>query len=78
MKHARDVLNEIKWRSGMDLTDTIIYYVDRVRPELGFTEGEHVQSWDKSFIYTDSGSAIPFHRVEVITHRGEEVYRRKN
>jgi uncharacterized protein (UPF0248 family) len=77
MKHARDVLNEIKWRYGRDLAETVIYYIDRVRPELGFIEGERIKSWDKSFIYTETDSAIPFHRVERIKHRGREVYSHK-
>lgn len=76
MKYARDVLNEIKWREEMDLAETVVYYEDRVKPELGYIEGTRISSWDKSFIYTDSGGAIPFHRVKVIVHKGLEVYKR--
>jgi uncharacterized protein (UPF0248 family) len=76
MKHARDILNEIKWRDELELEDTVVYYEDRVRPELGFIEGKNIRSWDKSFIYTDKDSAIPFHRVEVIVHKNDEMYRR--
>jgi uncharacterized protein (UPF0248 family) len=74
MKHARDVLNEIKWRSSLDLAETVVYYQDRVKPELGFIEGSRIISWDKSFIYTDTGSAIPFHRVEKIIYKDKELY----
>ena len=75
MKHPRDVLNEIKWRDGLELSKTMIHYKDRVKPELSYIEGNSIKSWDKSFIYTDSGSAIPFHRVELIIHDGDELYR---
>ncbi len=77
MLHARDILNGIKWRDGFELADTMIFYKDRIKPELGYIEGGKVRSWDKSFIYTDQGSAIPFHRVELIEHRGKDLYKRK-
>ena len=76
MRHPRDILNEIKWRNGLKLAETTIYYHDRVTPELGFIEGSRIQSWDKSFIYTDTGGVIPFHRIEEIVHRGEVLFQR--
>jgi uncharacterized protein (UPF0248 family) len=76
MKHARDVLNEIKWRDGLKLSETVIYYRDRVKPELGYLEGSRILNWDKSFIYTDTDSAIPFHRVDEIVHSGEVMFKR--
>ena len=76
MKHARDVLNEIKWRDGLKLSDSVIYYRDRVKPELGCLEGSRIRNWDKSFIYTDTDSVIPFHRVEEIVHSGEVMFKR--
>ena len=77
MRHPRDILNEIKWRAELALEDTVVYYIDRVHPELGYIKGDKIQSWDKSFIYTETGGAIPFHRVEVIIHKDEELFRRE-
>jgi uncharacterized protein (UPF0248 family) len=77
MKHARDALNEIKWRDGLGLEDAMVYYLDHQQPELSIIEGKNIQSWDKSFIYTTTGSVIPFHRVEKIMHKSEVLYSRK-
>jgi len=77
MVHPREILNEIKWRPGFDLSALVIYYRDRVRPDHGFIEGVQIKNWDKSFIYTDKDSAIPFHRIEEIIHRGEVMFKRK-
>ena len=74
MKHARDVLNEIKWRNGYYLKDTVIYYRDRKLVEPNILEGQRIENWDKSFIYTDTGSVIPFHRVVKIKHKDIELF----
>ena len=76
MPHPRSILNEIKWRSEFSLEETVVYYIDRVHPELGVIEGKKIESWDKSFIYTESGGAIPFHRVQLIIHQEQELFRR--
>jgi uncharacterized protein (UPF0248 family) len=75
MKHARDVLNEIKWRDEFSFEKTIIFYRDHTQPEPMELPGVQIRNWDKSFIYTISGSSIPFHRVEIIRHNHQEMYR---
>ena len=77
MKHPRDILNEIKWRTGLELKYTVVFYRDRVRPDLGYVEGSDIADWDKSFIYTRQGSAIPFHRVQKILHKKKELYNKE-
>ena len=77
MKHAWDVLNEIEWRKGYDLAKIVIYYHDRVESRLMELSGDRIESWDKSFIYTVLGSAIPFHRVQNIYYGDLEVYARR-
>ena len=77
MVHPRDILNEIKWRDGLNLSKIVIYYRDRVKPDRGFIEGTRIKNWDKSFIYTDSLSAIPFHRVDEIIHKDQVMFKRK-
>ena len=73
MIHAREVLNEIKWRDGLKFADVLVFYRDRHRHDLVILEGARILSWDKSFIYTDSDSVIPFHRVERIEHKNDVV-----
>ena len=81
MKHARDVLNEIKWRDGLTLERVQIYYRDRMVKDYKVLVGAEIASWDKSFIYTKKDSAIPFHRVERIVQTANhdlasgEIYR---
>jgi uncharacterized protein (UPF0248 family) len=77
MKHVRDVLNEFKWRNGFELDELELFYRDHARPQLMVLEGAKINSWDKSFIYTDKNTAIPYHRVERIEHKGEVIYYRK-
>ena len=76
MKHARDALNEIKWREEYSLKNAIVFYIDRAKQELAQLKGNQIESWDKSFIYTEADSVIPFHRVEVVKHIDEVLYRR--
>ncbi len=76
MKHARDVLNEIKWRDDLELSKTIIFYRDRNLFGLVTLMGSKILSWDKSFIYTDRDTAIPFHRVEKIVHNDREMFKK--
>ena len=77
MVHPRDVLNEIKWRSGFDLSKIVVYYRDRIKPDRGSIEGVRITKWDKSFIYTDSDSTIPFHRVDEIIHKDQVMFKRQ-
>ena len=77
MKHPRSILNEIKWRDELSLDETVVYYLDRLHPELGVIEGAKIASWDKSFIYSETGGAIPFHRVQLIVHNDRELFRRE-
>jgi uncharacterized protein (UPF0248 family) len=77
MAHPRDILNEIKWRDGLNLSEIVIYYKDRVMPERGYIKGIQIKKWDKSFIYTKSDSVIPFHRVDEIIHKDKIMFKRK-
>ncbi len=75
MKHARDVLNELKWREELNLDDALIFYIDHNKKKHVELSGKNILNWDKSFIYTDSGGVIPFHRVEIIKVKHQEIYR---
>jgi uncharacterized protein (UPF0248 family) len=75
MKHARDVLNELKWREELNLAHVRIFYNDHTQESLIELSGNELKDWDKSFIYSVSGGVIPFHRVEIIKLYHEELYR---
>jgi len=77
MKHVRDVLNEFKWRNGFKLAELKLYYRDRAQTQLMVLEGTKIETWDKSFIYTDRQTAIPYHRVERIEYEGDIIYNRR-
>ena len=74
MRHVRDILNEIKWREELSFDDLEIEYRDRVESRLITLFGTEIKEWDKSFIYTITGGAIPYHRIVSITHKGQELY----
>jgi uncharacterized protein (UPF0248 family) len=74
MLHVRNILDEIKWRDGFSFEDLEIEYRDRIESRLITLFGSEIKDWDKSFIYTTKGGTIPFHRVEMITHKGEVMY----
>ncbi len=74
MIHARDVLNEIKWRNNLALSETTIFYRNHKQPHLMTLQGTQIKSWDKSFIYTSKETSIPFHRVEKILNKGQVMY----
>ena len=76
MKHVREILNEIKWRNEFKLEDVNLYYADRKLDSLMQLPGSMIKSWDKSFIYTVQGSAIPFHRIKKVEVKGVVVYDR--
>ena len=74
MLHVRDILNQMKWHEGFNIKDIEIEYRDRIESRSITLSGSEIEDWDKSFIYTNKGGAIPFHRVEMITHKGEIIY----
>jgi len=74
MKHVRDVLNEFKWRNGFELAELKLYYRDHAQAQLMVLEGAKIEAWDKSFIYTDMNTAIPYHRVERIEYKSQVIY----
>lgn len=64
-KHARDMLNEIKWR--FDLGRCRIYYIHRGAPgDTRIAEGSAIKSIDRAFLVL-AGEAqdayIPYHRI---------------
>jgi uncharacterized protein (UPF0248 family) len=77
-KHARDMLNEIRWR--FDLRRCRVYYIHRGAPgDARIAEGSAIKSIDRSFLVL-AGEAqdvfIPYHRIFRIEFDNRIIYER--
>ena len=73
---ARDVLNELRWRQGYDLSRAEIWVADRVRPEGGrvLSGAEIVHLGHRYF--TTVRATIPFYKVLRITYGDRVLFER--
>ena len=77
MNLVRDILNEIKWRKGYDLSKVEIWYIHRGAPNnTRILRGDEIKSIGKTFIETDD-AMIPHHRVFKIVYNGRNLFDRK-
>lgn len=86
MHGPREVLNELKWREGRDLSEATIWYVHRGAPgDARVVRGDAVEALGPSFMQvrapdaraTGGHASIPYHRVFRIDYRGAPVWRRR-
>ncbi len=77
-KHARLVLNEIKWR--FDLSRCRVYYVHRGAPgNVKMIEGSAIKSIDRTFLILKEGmqeTYIPYHRIFRIEYNNHIIFER--
>jgi len=73
---ARDVLNELRWREGRDLSQAEIWVADRTRPEgTRRVHGTEILSLGHRY-FTTATATIPFYKVQRILVRGQVVFDR--
>ncbi|HII41080.1 MAG TPA: DUF504 domain-containing protein [Thermoplasmata archaeon] len=69
---ARETLNELKWRRGLDLSRAEIWIADRTRPGGGrVLSGAEIVSLGHRY-FTTARATIPFYKILKITY-GEKV-----
>jgi uncharacterized protein (UPF0248 family) len=74
MSFPRDILNELKWREGLDLREAVITYRHRGAPgDVRTISGNDIEALQHSFFITESGT-IPYHRILRIDHRGRTLF----
>jgi len=77
MPTAREVLNELKWREGLDLESAEVWYVHRGAPnDTAIIPGRAITELGHSFFQTADAS-IPYHRVLKIVHAGQVLFDRR-
>lgn len=74
VSYPREVLNELRWKPGMSLTEAEITYVHRGAPKDEMTiKGADIVELQHSFFVT-AESMIPYHRIKRIVHRGKVLF----
>jgi hypothetical protein len=74
-KHPRDILNELKWKEGMDINECSIEYIHRGVPGNTKTvSGEDVIDIGHSFFTLFPDTMIPYHRILQIKYKGKTIY----
>ncbi len=73
---AREVLNELKWRRGFDLSRAKIWVADRTKPGGGrvLSGGEITELGHRYF--TTARATIPLYKIVKITYGGKVLFER--
>jgi len=72
---AREVLNELRWRSRDRLPDAVLWYRDRTRPEgARVIRGSEIVDLERKYFTTASQGRLPYYKIERIEVAGEAVF----
>ncbi len=76
MRTAREVLNELRWRTPDRLADAVLWYRDRTRPE-GFRKirGSEILELERRYFRTAAGR-LPYYKIDRIERAGETIFAR--
>lgn len=73
---ARDVLNELRWRTPSRLQDAVLWVRDRARPEgYRLIRGSEIVDLEGRYFTTATGR-LPYYKIERIECAGETVFAR--
>jgi len=73
---AREVLNELRWREPGRLSDAVLWYLDRARPEgYRLIRGSEIDDLERRY-FTTAGARLPYYKIVRIECGGEVVYTR--
>lgn len=79
-KFPRDILNEVKWKEGCDLSKCTIYYINRGSPnDIGIVSGSQIIEIGGFLILEGDPyeSYIPYHRILKIEYDDMVIFDRK-
>jgi len=73
---ARDILYELKWRKGRNLTLAEVWYADRVRPDgYRIIRGEEIIELGRGY-FSLRETKLPYYKIMKIVYDGETVFER--
>ncbi len=73
---ARETLNALKWRKGLDLSRAEIWITDRTHPEGGrVLSGAEIVSLGHRY-FTTSRATIPFYKILKVTYGDRVLFER--
>lgn len=76
MRTAREVLNELRWRRGFDLSRAEIWVADRTGPEGGrILSGAEIVDLGHRYFSTVRAT-IPYYKILRITYGGKTLFER--
>jgi uncharacterized protein (UPF0248 family) len=74
---AREVLNELRWREPSRLTEAIVWYRDRRRPEgHRVIRGVEILGLERRYFST-AGGRLPFYKIQRIDLGEETLFDRE-
>jgi uncharacterized protein len=72
--YPREVLNQLRWKPGENLSDASITYVHRGAPGDEMTiSGDEIVELERSFFVTKDAK-IPYHRIKMVRYRGKIIF----
>lgn len=73
---AREILNELRWRSPSKLGDAVLWYRDRKRPEGNRTIlGSEIVHLERRY-FTTARAKLPYYKIERIEWNGKVLFER--
>ncbi len=76
IRTARDVLNDLRWRDPGGLSEAILLYRDRMRPEgIRLIRGSEIVDLERRYFATTTGR-LPYYKIERIECRGDVLFDR--
>ncbi len=74
---ARDVLNELRWREPGRLSDSVLWYSDRARPDgYRLIRGSEIVDLERRY-FTTAEARLPYYKIVRIDCGGEVFYTRR-
>ena len=76
MATAREILNEFRWREPSRLSDAVLWYRDRTRPDgHRRIRGSEIVALERRYFTTAKGR-LPYYKIERIEISGTVVFER--
>lgn len=77
VRTAREVLNELRWRTGDRLPHATLWYADRTRPEgARLIPGSEIVNLERRYFTTSGEGRLPYYKIERIEVDGKTVFER--
>lgn len=80
-RFPQELLNEVKWKGGYDLSKCKIYYINRGSPDdTAVVEGSQIVEIGKGFLILEGipdEKYIPYHRIIRIEYEDLAIFEKK-